>query len=221
MKIKVIGWTDWEDNDYDDGVIDRAAYNAILQNMRENGYFFTGWHHQEDFTCAPVLNDGKIRRFTQRSWGGLIADLKGLKGRYSYAAYAFDFGESDGFVKPKFKEISESDVLSGAELSENYEIKVRSDVLRRIKTKEEMKLADLPEYNYMAEGDTVKLISKSETCRFIITSFSTEKKLPKRDIDKYLYMTYLMNNEKEEKAISEKYENAPTELILKLKAINE
>ncbi len=92
MKLKVIGWTSYGDWHFEEGENSLAAHNAILDDVVANGYDFTGWHHQELFLGAPVLSDGKIRRYSQRGWGGLIAESKGFIHPMDYASFAFSTG---------------------------------------------------------------------------------------------------------------------------------
>ena len=63
MKYKVVGWTSYDGDDVPDseGRIGYAECCAIIDAIKEHGYLFSGWDHQEMFDCAPVLNDGKRR----------------------------------------------------------------------------------------------------------------------------------------------------------------
>ena len=221
MKIKVIGWTYYDDDTYEEGDVTYAAYHAIVDDVKENKYTFTGWDHQESSDCAPILSDGKIRRFTQRGWGGLMAEANGLSGRYAYSTYAFNWldDDDDTTVRPKGAAIDPKDILTDEEMSEHYTVKVRSDALARAEKSGKIKLNDLPEYRYISSGDTITLTSNAGDVTFRITAAGREKKLPKRDIDNYLYMTYLGSDEKE-KQITEKYEKAPTEWHLAIEKIN-
>lgn len=88
MKLRVIGWTDY-DEERAEGDNGWAARNAIIDDIRQNGYEFSGWAHQEGANCAPVLNDGRIYRFSQRGWGDLMAEAHGFFGPMDYAKFAF------------------------------------------------------------------------------------------------------------------------------------
>ena len=95
MKYRVVGWADYSDPDIEDEDVSEAALQAIIEDIRANGYCFSGWDHQESFGCAPVLNDGKRRTFSQRGFGGVMAMAHGNLSRMGYSEYAFHFGEDD------------------------------------------------------------------------------------------------------------------------------
>ena len=222
MKLKVIGWVWYEDTTYGGGEVDYAAYNAILDDVKEHGYRFTGFHHQEMFDCVPVLNDGKMRRFSQRSWGGLMAAAEGLKGRYAYSVYAFysPFNENDDFVTPKDCDVDESLIRTPEELRDEYRIGIRIDSLRRIAEREgKFKLPDLDEYRYMAVNDVIVFLNKGDEYRYRITHIEKKKKLAERDIFKYRTLSLTQASEEEVKRIEEKFENAPSEIHLILEPI--
>ena len=222
MKLKVLGWVWYEDSCYDGGEVDWAAYNAIVDDVKEHGYRFTGYHHQESFDCAPVLNDGKIRRFSQRSWGGLMATVEGLKGKYAYSVYAFSspFNEDDDFVMPRERDVDESLIRSPEELVEEYRVKIRIDALRRIgENGGRFRLPDLEEYRYMAVGDVIVFLNKGAEYRYRIMHMEKNKKLPERDIFNYQMLNTYNTSEEKIKRITEKYENAPSEICLILEAI--
>ncbi len=89
MKIKVIGWALYDDYHYEEGDGGYAAHEAILRDVKENGYMFSGYQHQEREYCAPVLSDGKIYRYSQRGWGSLMAEAQGLTDPMDYARFSF------------------------------------------------------------------------------------------------------------------------------------
>lgn len=222
MKLKVIGWVWYEDNAYPGGERDYAAYNAVVDDVRERGYCFTGYHHQEEFDCAPVLNDGKVRRFSQRGWGGLMADVKGLRGRYAYSVYAFSspFNEDDDFVMPKGRDVDESLILSPEELVDEYRVKIRIDSLQRVRESGKLRLPDREEYRFTAEGDVIVFLNRGGEYRYRITHMEKNKKLCERDIFNYLTLTTYDNSEEYIRHVTEKYENAPWMIDLLLKPID-
>ena len=99
MQYEVIGWTAFEDWQYD--TFEEKNYEdyasarlAVIENIRKNGYAFCADQHQYGYFdedpsapynpellagkkegCAPVLNNGKMFRcFSQREWGALMAE---------------------------------------------------------------------------------------------------------------------------------------------------
>ena len=47
MKLKVIGWTYYDDPNYEYFETTWATQNAVLKDVIKNKYVFTGYHHQE------------------------------------------------------------------------------------------------------------------------------------------------------------------------------
>lgn len=82
---KVIGWTDWDDNDYPVNKGSVAADLAVIECIRKNGYAFGGDSHQSKEGCCPVLNDGTKVRYSMRGWGSIMAS-------------ALDIDDSDGYA---------------------------------------------------------------------------------------------------------------------------
>lgn len=68
---KVIDWVAYDDH-YRSANIDRATNNAIKREIREYGYRFSAWAHQENSPCAPLLDDLRVARFSREAWGSLM-----------------------------------------------------------------------------------------------------------------------------------------------------
>ena len=82
---KVIGWTDWDGDDYPVNKGSVAADLAVIECIRKNGYAFGGDSHQNKEGCCPVLNDGTKVRYSMRGWGSIMAS-------------ALDIDDSDGYA---------------------------------------------------------------------------------------------------------------------------
>ena len=102
MKKAVLGW-DWYDDDrfmpVPDGVITEEIWDAVLQDVIEHGYLFTGEDQQEEPYCCPVMDDYRIARFSRRGFAHLMAEAHGETGEYDYARYMEGFS-----IKEKYKE---------------------------------------------------------------------------------------------------------------------
>ncbi len=118
MKLRVVGWTYYDDARFEDGGDSYAAHEAILADVKANGYDFTGWHHQEAERGAPVLSDGRIYRYSQRGWGGLMAEVVGDEDLFGYARYAFYYGEDDEGIRlpPLERDIGSLIYMAASEL---------------------------------------------------------------------------------------------------------
>lgn len=223
MKLEVIGWTYYDDFTYEEGPVDEASYNAVLDEVVKRGYLFTGWHHQESLDCAPVLNDGKIRRFSARSWGGLMARSQGMTGKFDYSAYAFytGFSDEESFKFPGSEAfLNEEKILTPEELREEYTVKTNGSYLSKIGKLLNRTLPDLPEYRYMAEGDVIVFKCGKAERRYMIKNFEKAKKLSLNKIREYESSHYLYDTEdKRRKKIEKRYEEAPLLIRLELEAI--
>lgn len=84
--LKVVGWTDYITH-FREAQNDDEEMEALLKEIRDNGYQFAGDDHEDHPHGAPVLSNGKIMRFSWRGWGGVIAMAKDWKGNYDYSLW--------------------------------------------------------------------------------------------------------------------------------------
>ena len=97
---KVIGWTDWDGNDYPVNKGSVATDLAVIECIRKNGYAFGGDSHQNRKGCCPVLNDGTKVRYSMRGWGSIMAsalDIDDPEG-YAYMEWYMDSWTRTGLV---------------------------------------------------------------------------------------------------------------------------
>lgn len=88
-------------------VLRTEAYNAVIKELRENCYHFTGNAHQNEDYGTPIIDDKYILCLSQRSWGALMADAfpneidnsEGLG--YIKWAWTVPEGEEDKIKCPK------------------------------------------------------------------------------------------------------------------------
>ncbi|MBQ7761469.1 MAG: hypothetical protein IJ400_05370 [Clostridia bacterium] len=226
MKYKVIGWT-WYDNelieemDHSD-----SATEAVIEDIRANGYLFSGMHHQDYPRCAPVLNNGKMLTFTQRGFGGVMAKAYGKTSRMSYAEYAFDwhFGDEDSktpYVFPKEERVFEGEVdksLIETDLSESFEYEATKEEYENAVNNGTLEFIYKNEkYRFMDTGDTILVKCQGQECLFEITSLARYKKFTE-DEQIELIMGSPLNPDAEKKA-DELYESKPETIEMKLKKI--
>ncbi len=101
MKLKVIGWTYNDDYRYPEKDASYAVCEAIMDAIREGGYLFSGQDHQNLQEATPVLNDGHMYSFSQRGWGGVMAEAHGETDPMDYAGYAFFVDEKERKMPPE------------------------------------------------------------------------------------------------------------------------
>ena len=104
MTYRVVGWTHWESYEVEDSgnTIGFAERNAIIDDLIKHQYNFSGYDHQEMDCCAPVLNDGKKRTYSQRGWGGVMAEAHGMTEPMDYAAFSFGSGQGSCYPCDEF-----------------------------------------------------------------------------------------------------------------------
>ena len=220
MKLRVIGWTFYDDDKYPEGEVDEASYQAIRDDIKKNGYVFTGWHHQEINKCAPVLNDGCIRRFTQRGWGGIMADALDKKEPYAYSWFAFNTPFDTGMkIKLPDKGVNEEEIVPEAEIFGEHIIEADDRLLSDALENEEIRLPDREENKYLRRNDIIILVNKGAEYRFKVEDIEYKKDLPQKDIRAYMYMALSYHSDEEVREITEKYNNAPTITVINLKRI--
>lgn len=179
MKYRVVGWTDYESDEVPEsnGSIGFAERNAIIDDIRKNGYRFSGWDHQETWDCVPVLNDGKKRLFTQRGWGGLMAEAYGQLGSHDYAAFTFHSMKNRKLPNDSF-DIAE--FTPETDLNEHFEIEVDEGIFALSQTRNPFFLDDLDELRYLDAGDTLTLRCGERSARFLIYDINRNRNTGKK-----------------------------------------
>lgn len=177
MKYKVIGWTYYEDSEVLDSgnTIGFAERNAIIDEIRKHKYLFTGWHHQESWDgVVPILNDGRKRCFSQRGWGGVMAEAYGEMGDFDYARYAFyDHSDSGEF---KFAPEDYDESLIEAVENEHFEVEISNELFEIAKTSNPFYLEDIDELRYIDANDMITIKCNGEKLTFIVKDVDRNKK---------------------------------------------
>lgn len=75
--MKVAKWVPWQG-----GVPEtetQEAEDAIIEDIKKNGYIFSGWDHQNAETGCPMFEDGTVRTYSLRGWGRVMATAWNLR----------------------------------------------------------------------------------------------------------------------------------------------
>ena len=213
MKLRVIGWT-YYDDDLPQGENCWAARNAIVDEIKKHGYLFSGASHQEGYYCAPVCNDGKIYRFSQRSWGSIMAEAHGYTKRMDYVKFAFaksiDF---DTEIHPK-KRYDDDMIISEGNLNEQFELEVTQKVLASAQHSHEIRLDNLPTLRYLGAGDTLVLTCGQQSTEYTVTNVDLTKGLPEERIRELRFWD--VSDIEGMKRAEEEFNSAKTIMIVKL-----
>ena len=239
MKLKVIGWTYYDNGAVENGYCGWAAINAATDEILKKGYKFSGEDHQEMPRCVPVFNDGKKRTMTQRGWGRLMADAYGYNGMYDYSLFAFGMNnctyppveEEYRTAFGSVEDLSAEDILNSSifELIEKnspaYEILTEEELREKItlpatvgelsKMLKAGKAAfkDTTELRYIDAGDILTLSVEGEEFSFIVKDVNREKDFtPEED---YLIMqSRYIFDEKVNKEAEELFGKTPMRVVI-------
>lgn len=178
MKYRVIGWTYYENSEFIDSGnrIGFAERNAIIDEIRKHKYLFSGWHHQESWEgVVPILNDGRTRCFSQRGWGGVMAEAYEKMGDYDYARYTFNQSISSNKLKfaPETYSIDVSEI--DAVENEHFDVEISKELFEIAKTSNPFYLEDLDELRYIDANDTITLHCGDESLTFVVKDIDRNK----------------------------------------------
>lgn len=165
MKLRVVDWVDYDD-DYPDGDIGSwAARNAIIDDIRAHGYLFSGWAHQEGAYCTPLLNDGKIYRYSQRGWGDVMAEAHGETDGMSYCNYAFMM-DSKFETRPDFDPLFDDEFET--DLAETFRVQLSPAAFESARNERKITFADFETLRYIDKGDSIELTSGDESAKYLV-----------------------------------------------------
>lgn len=215
MKLRVIGWTYYGD-DLPQGKNGWAARSAIVDEIKKQGYLFSGASHQDCDYCVPVCNDGKMYRFSQRSWGDVMAEAHGYTGRMDYVKFAFarsiDYYSE---IHPK-EQYDEDTFITEGNLNERFEIEVSPNVFASAQHSHEISLDDLPTLRYLDVGDTLALTCELKTVEYIVTNVDRTKDLTEERRRELELAIRNVSDEKRMKRAIDEFDSAKTIMIVKL-----
>lgn len=103
-KLKITGWTNFDNEKYADVLVENDEQyekikNMIVEEIKNKGYKFDGYYHQHGIFGVPVFNDKFKMTFSMRTWGTIMSEALGNK--YSYLDWAWSSPEGIELVIPK------------------------------------------------------------------------------------------------------------------------
>jgi hypothetical protein len=175
MRYRVVGWTHFENEEIES--VDASSFaesNAIIDEIRRKGYRISGWDHQEMDDCAPVLNDGIARHYSQRGWGALMAEVRGRTG--DYAGYAFGSGS-----KLPCESFDPALFTPETDLEETFAVEVAEDIFALAQKSNRFSMEDLPALRMLAPRDTLTLCCGKRTMTVKVASVDRTRNIRRRD----------------------------------------
>lgn len=223
MRLKVVGWTEYDLHEFKEGANTWAVRMALVDDIKKNGYFFSGYDHQERDNCAPVFNDGKMRRFSQRGFADIMAEAQGDNDYMGYARYMF--GLEPSACRFPQNEVLRGDVRPERDLAETFELPVEepffTDTIRMMRDTElpikRIKLPDLPQLRYIDEGDTLVLTCGDRSAAYGIRDVERGRDLSYEERIKIEMRMNDYNNEVGSEAARAEFMSLPVTLTLSVR----
>ena len=187
MKYKVIGWVSFDD-DFEEGEHTYSKISAVIDDIKENGYLFSGWHHQEYLYCAPLLNDGKKLTFTQRGFGDIMSRAHGYYGKYDYSLFTFDCSiKPTSLVLPK-GDCDLSKIVDPTTLNETFTLELSNEQYNEVNKDNKLIIKEQPEFRYIDINDTLIIKSMQEESKYLVVDMAKER-ITDNTIDVRIIMT--------------------------------
>ncbi len=173
MRYRVVGWTCAFNEELEEGETSESVEQAIIADIREHGWDLCGMDHAYGSFGVPVFNDGKMRVYSERVFGAIMAIAKGDLSPDGYIDYAFAW-DDDWFsekAKPLPGEVCPFDpqgFVPETDLNEEFFISVDEDFL---KDAEEGRIivAEAEVLARIDKGDTLVLNVSHNSYRFLVT----------------------------------------------------
>lgn len=103
--MKVTGWTSWDNKQKAKREIPNSKFDeaklTVIEALREGNYHFTGFMHQSDANCVPIIDDTYRFQVSQRTWGEIMylafpkEDYSKYEQNFEYAKWAWICDEEE------------------------------------------------------------------------------------------------------------------------------
>ena len=111
--MKIVGWTYYENPQYEEMfpignscTIEQIeeVKDIIAKELRDKGYKFNGYYHQDGDYGVPIFDNGMTFTCTFRTWGGIMAraypdEIDNSDG-YGYLVWAWTIPDGQEIVVP-------------------------------------------------------------------------------------------------------------------------
>ena len=214
MKYQIIGWTAYDDPSFAACPPSYAAENAIVDELRAQGYRFTGYHHQENAFCCPVLNDGKKRLFSQRAFGELMARAQGLEGIFDYANFSYPREAHDDWhfptQAPRLDEICPANTLC-----QTVALQVDAHTLKTATHDGMLSIVEQGSLRLLERGDQLLLRTPEKSISVSVTDVQYEKDLTEDELLEIDIAAMKPQNKERFKRADTLYKNAKKRLLIR------
>ena len=227
MKLKVVGWTCYDFDHFPEGDSSWAAHMAVVDDIQQNGYLFSGEDHQERLNCCPVFNDGKVRRFSQRGFASIMAEAHGDTGYMDYALYMFGLKLSN--CRFPNNTVQAGDFPVETHLAETFTVELSPEAFSNAPTVETktffgttttktvVKLANLPQLRYIDVGDKLVLTCGNQQSCFEVVDVDRDRDLTEEQRIDFLARMNYTQDENARKLAQEQFVALPVVITLTVK----
>lgn len=206
MKYKIVGWVDFECNEFPRmKFISDNAYISLIREIREKGLVISGYDHQEN-GWVPLFNTGEVLKYTSRGWGNVMADALEYEQKtgYEYSYYGVG-GGIIGYNKDIIYYRDEVKLPKLEDICDYYRIYISKETLDNYKKGDVIfPMYINTELDHIDCFDRIIFIYKEETIETeVIGKMETLENAKEEEITEYI-ISYI-DDEKE--SIKEELEN--------------
>ncbi len=206
MKYEVVGWTYYE-ADYPDVDCSWAIRTCVENDIRKNGYVFSGYEHQEGYKTVPVLNTGEKVTFSRRGFANVMSDAHGYTGPYDYSFYMEYQSISPSSRKLPIKSPSKQDFVEKSTIVEHFVLEVDPEQWQLLQAKGKVSIVNTPALDFIDKDDTITIKCGEQEYQGVVANVDKEKQLDLED--RYKMMSMYSLPEEERKALLLKIKNTP------------
>ena len=88
--MEIIGYSSYDNSEFlpmKDEEFNDKMIDMIVDDIKKNGYFYTGEDQQDNPDCCPVFSNYRIMRFSRRGFGFIMARACGYEDKMAYSLF--------------------------------------------------------------------------------------------------------------------------------------
>ena len=187
MKYKVVGWTYYE-SPYKNTPVTYAKTKAVIEEIKEKGYFFSGEDHQERDNCVPVFNDGSKGIFSRRGFAACMAEAHGYTRVLDYARFTDRRFIARGRY-PQYASIDKALFKSPSRLAQTFKITLSEEDYKILEEEKVCKILSIDKYDYLDIGDKIRVVAGDKSTLFTVRDLNRDRIHDDEYREKYRAMT--------------------------------
>ena len=214
MKYKVVGWTDYEGGEIKSKPVTYAKYCALVAEIKEKGYFFSGEDHQDYFNCVPVFNDGSKGIMSRRGFAGCMADAHGYTGVYDYSLFTESM-----FIRrpkrPKYTPLTVDLFSPRSQLIEEFNVDLSPEDFEKVEKENLYETVSTNFFDFLETDDVINFRCEEKTVRKTVTFLDRDRKKDDEYYRRYSAMQNFRLSDKEREQAMKDFQALPVYLTVK------